>query len=258
MHFVNHQNAKLHWRRDGHAHKPALLLINSLGTDISMWDAAMPYLTEDFFVIRTDMRGHGLSDATPGDYDMELLALDAAAVLDAAGIDSANVCGLSIGGMVALQLELTAPERVQRLVICNSSAEVPAAPWHERAALVRKEGMSAVVETVLSRFYSDSFRATNSSALEAARRVLLATPPSGYAACCVAIAGLNVFDKISTISTPTLVINGSWDTATPPEGHGDRIAANIPGASSLTLDAGHISVAEQPEAFARALTEFLA
>ncbi len=257
MAFATHDGVRLYWRADGSPEKPALLLLNSLGTDHAMWDAVTPSLTRDFRVLRMDTRGHGASDAPRGDYSIPTLAADALAVLAAASVERAHICGLSMGGMTALEIAAEHPARVDRVVGANTSAEMPRDPMRERAALVRRDGMGAVADAVLGRFLTQGFRDRNPAVAGTARSTLLATNPEGYAGCCMAISGMELKDKLKRIRAPVLVINGAKDISTPPAEHGDRIVAAVAGARSVTLDAGHLSAVETPDAFAGAVIAFL-
>jgi 3-oxoadipate enol-lactonase / 4-carboxymuconolactone decarboxylase len=257
MAFVMQDKVRLYWRADGDEGKPPLLLLNSLGTDHAMWDAVMPLLMRDFRVLRMDTRGHGASDAPKGDYTLSMLAQDALAVLDAAGVARAHVCGLSMGGMTALALAIEHPERVEKIIGANTSAQMSPDLMRERAALVRQKGMQAVIDAVLGRFFTQAFRDRNPPLLGSTRATVLATDPEGYAACCMAIAGMKIKDKLARVKAPLLVINGAQDVSTPPAEHGERIATAVAGARSAMLDAAHLSAVEQPEAFAGAVVAFL-
>lgn len=257
MPFANGTEGRLYWRVNGRDGAPVLLLLNSLGTDMGMWDDIIPLLHDSFKVIRMDTRGHGASDVVGGDYTIPALADDALAVLDAAGVDEAVVCGLSLGGMITLQLALSAPERITKVIACNTTAQVPSQPWLDRAALVRRDGMTAVADAVMERFFSEPFRASDPPSLATARAALLSVSSQGYAACCTAISSVDLIDELSKIGQPALVINGAFDMATPAAEHGDRIASGIPGARTVTLQAGHISAVEQPRQFADAVSDFM-
>ncbi|MBV9433942.1 MAG: 3-oxoadipate enol-lactonase [Hyphomicrobiales bacterium] len=257
MAFVTRDKVRLYWRADGDEGKPPLLFLNSLGTDHAMWDALMPLVMRDFRVLRMDTRGHGASDAAKGDYTLSMLAQDALAVLDAAGVARAHVCGLSMGAMTALELASEHPQRVERIIAANTSAQMSPDLMAERAMLVRQKGMQAVIEAVLGRFFTQNFRDRKPPLLGSTRATLLATDPEGYAGCCMAIAGMRLKDKLARVRAPLLVINGAQDVSTPPAEHGELIAKAVPGARSVTLDAAHLSAVEKPEAFAGALLAFL-
>lgn len=257
MPFTTRQGVRLYWRADGHTDRPPLLLLNSLGTDHAMWDRVIPDLTKDFRVLRTDARGHGASDCPPGNYSIPMLAEDALAVLDAAGVAKAAFCGISMGGMIAMHLAATASDRVSRLVACNTSARLPVEPWLQRAVMVRENGMASIADAVMQKFFSERFFGTNAPELASIRRQFLLQSQSGYASCCVALGYLDLWSKLPKITVPTLVVNGCDDEATSPVEHGEQIAAAIPGAKVVTLAAGHLSAVEMPKEFAAAVSAFL-
>jgi 3-oxoadipate enol-lactonase/4-carboxymuconolactone decarboxylase len=257
MPFARRDGVRLYWRADGDPGKPALLLLNSLGTDHAMWDAVTALLIRDFQMLRMDTRGHGASDAPKADYTIPMLAADALAVLDAAGRERAHICGLSMGAMTALEIAVEHPSRVDRIVAANTSARMSAELMGQRAALVRQKGMGAIVDAVLERFFTPAYRERQPPALATARTTVLATDPEGYAGCCMAIAALELAGKLARVEAPLLVINGARDISTPPAEHGEPIAAAVAGARSVTLDAGHLSAVEQPEAFAASVLAFL-
>ena len=258
MPFVTRDGVRLYWRADGHPDQPALLLLNSLGTDHALWDGVVRALSGRFRLLRMDTRGHGASDSPPGDYTIAMLAADALAVLDAAGAAKAAVAGVSMGGMTALQMAVTAPGRLTAIAICNSAAAVPPQMWLDRAAAVRVGGMAPLMDGILARWFPAAVRAANPPYLSTARAIMEAQDPQGYAACCMAIAGLAVAPALPAIALPTLVVVGSLDEATPPATGGEPIAAAIPGATLASLPTGHISPLERPDALAALLADFLA
>jgi len=209
--------------------------------------------------VRYDHRGHGGSPVPPGPYSLEQLAGDVLALLDDLGIERASVGGVSLGGMIAMWLAAHAPERVERLVVCCSSAHMPpASAWHERAAAVRAAGsVGAVVDAVAERWTTPGFRAAHPEVVEGLRAMLVETPPEGYAGCCEAIAGTDLRAALPSISAPTLVIVGEQDPATPPP-HGRAIAGAVPGARLESLSpAAHLAGVEQPDACAALILEHL-
>jgi 3-oxoadipate enol-lactonase/4-carboxymuconolactone decarboxylase len=244
--------------RDGHPEKPALLLLNSVGCDHAIWDNVVRALAGRFRVLRMDTRGHGASDAPAGDYTMPMLAADAIAVLDAAGAAKAAVAGLSLGGMTAMQMAVSTPERLTAIAICNSTADIPAQFWMDRVTTVRAKGMPAMTDAIMSRWFPPAVLAANPPYLATARSTFEALDANGYAACCMAIAGLAVKDALPGIRLPTLVVVGSLDQATPAATGGEPIAAAIPGAKLVSLPTGHISPLERPDALAAVLADFLA
>lgn len=244
-------------RVDGAVDRPPLLLSNSLGTTFRMWDAQMPALSQAFRVIRYDSRGHGQSDAPAGDYSIARLAADALAVLDSLHIEKAAFVGLSKGGMVGQWLGAHAPERLTRLVLANTAAWMgPPQAWQARIEAVLKDGMGAVTEAVLERWFTPGFRDAAPEAVAPVRDMLLATAPEGYAGCCAAIRDMDQRASLPAIRVPTLVIGGLQDPATPPA-KAEEIAAGVADAKLVMLDAAHLSNIEQPEAFNAALVGFL-
>ncbi|MFX4088548.1 3-oxoadipate enol-lactonase [Sphingobium yanoikuyae] len=254
MAFIQRPGATLYWKRDGRDDAPALLLLNSIGTDMDLWDGVLPHLRDRFAVLRIDARGHGASIAEPGDYALAMLADDVLAAADAAGFDRFSVAGVSLGGMVGMELALRTPERVEKLLPICTSATMDSASWNDRIAKVRGEGMAAIADLAMGRFLSD---AAEPAIYEAVRRQLLAMDAQGYAGCGAAIRDMGLADRIGGIACPTLVITGTRDTSTPYEGHGEHLIARIPGAAHVALEAAHLAPLEAPEALAGAITSFL-
>jgi 3-oxoadipate enol-lactonase len=188
---------------------------------------------------------------------MDRLGRDVLELLDGLGVQRANFCGLSMGGMVGQWLGLRAPERLTRMVLANTSAFMgPPTDWDKRIGLVRENGMSALAEAVLERWLTPSFRAASPDAVQTVRGMLLATAPSGYAGCCAAIRDMDMRRLIKLISVPTLVIGGAQDPATPP-GHAELLADEISQSSLVMLKAAHLSNVEQPLEFTRAVLSHL-
>jgi 3-oxoadipate enol-lactonase len=247
----------LHYQVDGPPDAPAALLSNSLGTNLSMWDDQTAPLARHFRVVRYDVRGHGHSEVRPGPYSLDDLGRDAVGLLDALQIERAHFCGLSLGGMVGMWLGVNAPARLNSMVLANTSARLgPPEMWNDRIRIVGSQGMGAVSELILERWFTPSFRASAPAAVERCRQMLLSTPPDGYASCCAAIRDMDQVDAISRITTPTLVIVGDRDPSTPPA-HGQLIARQIAGAKIVSLPAAHLSNIEAAPAFNDALLEFL-
>lgn len=235
-----------------------LVLSNSLGTNMSMWDDLLPALAERFRVLRYDQRGHGRSPAPPGPYTIAELAGDALALLDRLGVDRVSFCGTSLGGMTGMWLAASAPERIERLALCCTSAHLPPRrTWIERAATVRGEGIPAVADAQLERWFTPGLAERRPDLVERIRRALLDSTPEGYAGCCEAIAGHDLRGELGSIRAPTLVLAAADDPATPPE-HGRLIADAVPGARLLVLErARHLAVVERPQESARELLAHL-
>jgi 3-oxoadipate enol-lactonase/4-carboxymuconolactone decarboxylase len=258
MAFATHDGVRIYWRLDGAADKPVLVLLNSIGCDLSLYDAAAPHLLPAFRLLRIDTRGHGASDAPAGDYTLDLLAGDVLAVMDAADVARASLVGVSLGGMTAMQLALKAPDRVEALVLACTSAAMDIAAWEARIATVRSQGMAAVTDMAIGRFFSESFRAQHPETVDTVRTGLLNTSPDGYSGCGAAIRDMELLDRLRGLDVPTLVIGGKKDVSTPFEGHGDKIAAAVHGAQTALLDTAHLPCLEAPSAFAGAVRDFLA
>ncbi len=236
---------------------PVLLMSNSLGTDLRMWDPQMPELTKHFRVVRYDSRGHGASVAEPGPYTIEQLGRDAVAILDKLGIEKAHFVGLSKGGMVGQWLLAHAPGRILRAVLANTSSYM-AMPdvWNARANTALAEGMSALATPTIERWFTREFRRRNEKIISDIKEMVARTPAEGYAACCLAIRDMDQRQAVRSIRKPVLVILGQHDPATPPAA-GLALAESIPGARVVTLEAAHLSNIEAAPAFTNALIGFL-
>ena len=247
----------IHYHFDGPEDAPVVMLSNSLGTDMGMWEPQVAALTARFCVLRYDSRGHGKSDAPPGPYTIDRLGKDALGLLDVLDLRRVRFCGLSKGGMVGMWLGANAADRIERLALCNTSAHLgPPALWEDRIRAVRAGGMAAITDTVLERWFTAAFRAAAPERVAPVRRMLLATPPEGYVGCCGAIRDMDQSETIRAIRAPTLVVAGEHDPATPP-GHGALIAERIAGARLVTLAAAHLSNIEAASAFNDAVLGFL-
>jgi 3-oxoadipate enol-lactonase / 4-carboxymuconolactone decarboxylase len=254
MAFAKNGDVRLHWRQDGSG--PPLLLLNSIGCDLSLWDGVIPYLS-GLRVLRMHARGHGESDVPPGDYTLDQLAQDAVSVLDAAGVAKTVVCGLSLGGMTAMALALAAPNRISALILACTSAKMDRNVWDTRIAAVRSGGMAGIADTVMARFFSDTFRRDHPKAVEKIRARLLKMDAQGYARCGAAIRDMDLIDRISAIRAPTLIVAGTQDVSTPFDGHGREIADRVPHATVRMLPTAHLAPVERPEDFAATVGAFL-
>lgn len=232
---------------EGPGDAPAVVLINSLGADLSMWDPQANALRSAFRVVRFDARGHGASPVPPPPYAVADLGEDVLVLLDRLEIERAAMCGVSLGGATAIWLALNAPDRVSRLAVCFSAAYFGAPEgWLQRAATVRARGMTAVVDSVLERWFTPAFAGREPQVVERARTMLAATPAEGYAAGCEAVAGIDLRAELPRIEAPTLVLSGDQDPATPPA-RGRQIAARVPGAAFAEIPAAHLGNLEQAE-----------
>ncbi len=257
MPFAIHEDVRLYWKLDGAPDLPVLVLLNSIGTDMALWETSVPHLLPAFRLLRIDARGHGASDAPDGDYSLAMLADDVIAVMDAAGVQTAAVAGVSLGGMIAMELALAYPTRVTALALVCTSATMDAGAWRERIELVRAEGTAAIADMAMGRFLSPRFVATHGGAAESVRQGLIAMADTGYAGCGAAIRDMALIHRLPAIAMPTLVVAGDRDASTPFAGHGERIVAAMPDAHVVHLDAAHLAPIETPAALAATLRAFL-
>jgi 3-oxoadipate enol-lactonase/4-carboxymuconolactone decarboxylase len=256
--FATIHNVRMFYRLQGNAGKPVLILSHSISTDHAMWEPQIGDLLPHFQILRYDTRGHGASEATAGEYSIEMLGQDILALADTLEISQFAFCGLSLGGAIGQWVTVHAPERVTRLVLANTSPQfVPRTNWEARIAAVGKGGMSAVVDVAMQRFFSPDTLAKQNPHVTSIRSVFLGTDPVGYLGCCAALRDMNHGKLLRQLESPTLVISGERDVATPWSGHGERLAQEIPGAKALHLAAAHLSNLERPRSFTTALLEFL-
>lgn len=239
---------------------PWVTLSHSLSCDLGMWDEIAATLASEFTVLRYDTRGHGGTDSPPGQYSFEQLTTDAIGLLDGLNIERTHFVGLSMGGMIGQHLTLSAPQRLDKLVIANSSSRIPpeAGPlWDERIAIAKTTGCSGLVETTLGRWFTPGFCAARPDTMQRIGALIAATPADGYIGCASAIRALDITARIGAIGVPTLVIVGENDPGTPPA-MSATIAATIPGARlEIIPSASHLSCIEQPEIFSRLVIDFL-
>jgi 3-oxoadipate enol-lactonase len=248
---------RLHYQLEGPIDAPVLVLSNSLGTTLEMWEPQMPALLERFRVLRYDGRGHGQSAITPGPYSITQLAGDVVALMDYLDIGRAHFCGLSMGGMIGMWLGTHLGRRLDRLVLCNTAAKIGTPDgWNARIARVASEGMGAIVPGVVDVWFTKDFQNYAQRQVGLVRDMLLASSPPGYVANCAAVRDMDQRDAIADIAVPTLVIAGRHDLSTPPE-TGRFLAAKIPGARFVELNAAHLSNWEVAQAFTSHLVDFL-
>lgn len=241
---------------DGDPQKPAIVFSNSLGTDHTMWDGQLETLRRDFYVIRYDTRGHGLTAAPKGPYTIEQLGKDVLGLLDYLSIDKVFFCGISMGGLIGQWLAINAPERIEALVISNTASKIGTEQaWRERAALVRKEGLNAVAESAPTRWFTPEFYGASPKAVNELLVNLKNANPEGYASCCEALASEDLRAAVSRIQIPTLIIAGSKDPVTTVE-DAKWTNAQIQGSEVLEIPASHISNIEAEVEFNNAIKNF--
>ena len=242
-------------RIDGPPGAPVVVLGSSLGTDMGMWEPQVAALAERFRVVRYDTRGHGGSPVPAGPLTIADLGADLLGLLDHLGAERARLAGVSLGGMVAMWAAAEAPERVERLVLCCTSARLgPPEMWDDRIRTVRAEGTAALAGATMERWFSP---AADPDVVARFAAMLRAVPAAGYAACCAAIRDMDQRDRLGRIAAPTLVIAGGDDPATPPE-HAELLAAGIPGARLAVIDgARHLANVERAEEVTALMLEHL-
>jgi 3-oxoadipate enol-lactonase len=255
---VGSSTVSLDYRLHGRGGSPALVLANSLGTRQQLWSRQLPELAERFRVLTYDHPGHGASGLPESPCTVEAFAHRLLGLLDELALERVSLCGTSLGGMVGVALALEAPERVERLVLsCTSAYLGPPEGWAERARIVRAEGMEAIADSVVVRWFTPELARDEPETVARFRAMLVATPPEGYARCCEALAAWDARERLSAISAPTLVVAGAEDPATPVE-HARLLASRIPGARLLVLErAAHLANVERAEEFTTAVLDHL-
>ena len=257
MPVINADGCPINVEVEGPQGAPVLMLSNSLGTTLHMWDPQVAPFTQHFRLVRYDRRGHGKSGVPKGPYTMERLGRDVLAVLDGLGVKKVNWCGLSMGGMVGQWLGANAPERVERLVLTNTSSFFPDKNgWNERLKLVEEKGIAAFAAPNMARWFTKGFLEREPQTVAGIQAMFAATPLEGYLACGAAVRDMDQRELLPRIKAPTLVIAGKHDGATPPEAN-EYISNHIPGAKFALVDAAHLSNIEQSEAYTKAVLAFL-
>ena len=249
---------RLAHRFDGDPAAPVLLLSGSLGSTLAMWEPQLP-LAGRFRLLRYDHPGHGSSPPASGPLTIDDLGGGVVELLDELELERVSFGGVSLGGMVAMWLASRAPDRIERLVLCCTAPRLgPREFWDERAELVRREGMAAVADTVVGRWFTPQFHETQPAVVDRHRAMLVSTDPESYARCCEAIRDLDLRDDLNAIAAPTVVIAGAEDPSTPVE-HAETIARGVPGSRLVVVpDAAHLANVEQADAVNRAMLDHLA
>lgn len=256
MHMADLGDVQLHYRIDGDPHGAPLVFANSLGTDMRLWDPILPLLPDGLRIIRYDKRGHGLSSLPPAPYTMGGLVRDVERLLDRLEVRDAMFVGLSIGGMIGQGLAVKRFDMVRALVLSNTAARIGTPQiWQERVDAVRSGGIEVLADATMQRWFSKAFQSTPD--LQLWRNMLTRTPGEGYVGCSQAISGTDFFTPTSGLRLPVLGIAGSEDGGTPPDLVRETVGL-VPGSRfHLIRKAGHLPCVEQPEEYARVLTDFL-
>jgi 3-oxoadipate enol-lactonase len=259
MPLANVNGSLLYYSVEGPGNGEAVMLSNSLASDLTIWKFQAPALIEaGYRVLRFDSRGHGQSESPPGPYSIEMLALDALGLIDFLGLEKIHFCGISLGGMIGQKLGSCYGNRLYSLILCDTTSYT-ASPeiWDERIQIVRKNGLTAVVDATIDRWFTKAGQERLPEEVEAIRRIILNTPVEGYLGCCSAIRSLDLRDAIHSISNRTLILVGEQDQGTPvseAEFLHQRIASSE---MRIIPDAAHLVNVEQAAVFNEILLEFL-
>jgi 3-oxoadipate enol-lactonase len=261
MPFVTVHGHRCRYRFDGPERAPVLILSNSLGTTLEMWDAQLPELGQCLRLLRYDTRGHGQSEVTPvganGGYTAELLGQDVLALADALALPRFAFCGLSMGGLIGQWLGVHAGNRLSHLVLCNTAAKIGTAEgWNARISSVLGSGMAETASGAIGRWFTPEFAAAEPAQVEVVRQQLLSSPPAGYAANCAAVRDADFREQLGQIQAPVLFVAGTRDPVTT-VADAEAVVAAIPDATLLPLEAAHLSNIGARADFDAALRRFL-
>ncbi len=258
MPFAKIGENRAFYRLEGKQGAPVLILSHSIGVDQGMWAAQAEDLAPSFQVLRYDIRGHGASDVPRGDYSIEQLGQDVLGLAYCLGIHKFCFCGISLGGAIGQWLAMNAPDRLTAVVLANTSPQFGLrANWDSRRKAVLENGMAAIVDMAMQRFFSAETLLRGDVHANAVKSVLLGTDPAGYAGCCAALRDFDSREQLREFRVPTLLIVGDRDVSTPWEGNGEVLAREIPGVRVVRLPAAHLSNLERPRSFTAAMLDFL-
>lgn len=257
MPHLNANHTQIHYQLSGDPAHPALLFSNSLGTDLSMWDAQTQALSDDFFIIRYDTRGHGSSSRDGDPFSLDTLGLDVLALMNHLSVSQVNFCGISMGGLIGQWLALHAPEKFSRLVIANTAAKIGnEESWTTRANTVLDSGMDPIADTAALRWFTPAFCTEELDLVSNMIEALRYMDAKQYAYCCLALASTDFTNQLNRITTPTLVIAGEFDPVTTVT-DAKYLHQSIAGSTLAVLPASHLSNVEKPDAFNNALNQFM-
>jgi 3-oxoadipate enol-lactonase len=255
---IDANGISINYQIDGPEGAPWLVFSNSLITDLTMWDDQVAGLKSSYRILRYDQRGHGGTQVTEGKYTFDMLTADVIGLMDALAIKRAHFCGLSMGGMTSLFLAQRYPDRFDRVVACDcgpASTPVSAQQWKERIDLAAEKGMGALADVTIPRWFPPDFVASKAPVLDKIRAMIERTPFKGFAGCAQALSDYDLRPGLGGIKNPTLLMCGTKDAAFPAL---QQIHAAMPGTTLVPIEgAGHISNVEQPQAFTKAVGDFL-
>jgi 3-oxoadipate enol-lactonase len=248
----------LNHRFDGPEDARVLVLSNSLGTTMELWEPQVAALSQHLRVLRYDQRGHGGSPVPPGPYTVGDLAGDVVELLDDLELERVSFCGLSIGGITGMWLGANAPDHIDRLVLACTAARIGTEEtWTDRANTVRAQGTARLADAVMERWFTPEFAAAHGDVVARFHAMVEATPDEGYAGCCDALRDFDFRNELGRVSSPTLAVSGELDPATPPE-DGRFLAEQIPDARFALIEgASHLANVARPEQFTQAVLSHL-
>ena len=253
---INGTDINFSWEGDDSL--PVLILSNSLTTSLSLWDEQVSTFVEHFRVLRYDNRGHGLSSSSLGEYSLEDIAGDLLALMDLESVSKASLCGISLGGMVGMWFGINASDRIEKLVLSNTSSDLrPPNLWQARIDTVLERGMTAIIDGALERFLTEPFRISGSEKIDLLKSMITSCDPEGYSGCCAAVRDMNLTSQLNQITNPTLIIAGESDASTPVS-HSKLIHQEIKGSKLHVIDrVAHLSNIEKPQEFNNTVLKFL-
>ena len=257
MPIASLNSASLHYELAGPEGAPVVVLSNSLGTELNLWEPQIAGLTRHYRVLRYDTRGHGSSKSSGSAYSLDDLGGDVLNLLNFLKIEQFHVCGISLGGITALWLAINAPQRVLSLMPCNTAARIGSErSWEARIEQVTQHGLASIADATMERWFTEPFRRSDPLRVKSTRRMLLGTDAQGYIACCEALRYADLRHTVAMIASPALVISGTHDPVTPPS-DGLYLQDEISSARYCELNAAHLSNIEQSAAFLQAMLAFL-
>ena len=248
----------IHYCRKGNTRAPLVVFANSLGTDLRIWNNVLDRLGDSIQSICYDKRGHGLTDAPPAPYTLDNHIDDLAGLLGHLHIERVILCGISVGGMVALGLAARRPDMVRGLILCDTAHKIGSRQlWNQRIEAIRQHGIESIADGILERWFSKTFRRTFPEVVSVWRNMLVRTPIEGYIGTCAALRDADLTAAAENLKKPVHCLCGSQDGATPPD-LVQSMSALISGASFQQVDgAGHLPCIEAADQLASALRRFI-